>query len=76
MLAPLLFLKNLKPGSAMISLPGVHVSVLDINDNKKLEGNDIYGKFTIESSWPGQTRGVWGDKDRFKSVYFAPTPGN
>jgi len=75
MLAPLPFVEDCKPGSAMYPLPGVNLAILDPSTNQKLEGTDIYGKFCIESSWPGQSRGVWGDHERFKKTYFEPTPG-
>jgi acetyl-CoA synthetase len=40
-----------------------------------LEGNDQYGQLCFKPGWPGQARGVWGNKQRFKDVYFNSTPG-
>lgn len=40
MMAPLLFVDQCKPGSAMMPLPGVEYKILDVTDNTELEGNN------------------------------------
>ena len=45
------------------------------DDGNILEGNDIRGNLCLLESWPGQMRGVYGDKQRFYDTYFARFPG-
>lgn len=75
MIVNLPYIKKNKPGSSMQPVPGVKVAILDINTNEKLTANDVQGKLCFEPGWPGQARGVWGDKERFLEVYFKSTPG-
>ena len=35
----------------------------------------VSGNLCIAASWPGQMRGVWGDRDRFFQTYFTTYPG-
>mmetsp|Transcript_25059 Transcript_25059/g.21009 ORF Transcript_25059/g.21009 Transcript_25059/m.21009 type:complete len:125 (+) Transcript_25059:212-586(+) len=41
MIVNLPYIKKNKPGSSMYPVPGVKLAILDINTNKKLEGNDV-----------------------------------
>ena len=49
--------------------------VVDINDGKVLEGNDVSGALCLSAPWPGQARTVYGDHQRFKETYFTQYPG-
>ena len=63
-----------KPGSATLPLFGIKPALVDEEGNL-LEGNDVRGILCILESWPGQMRGIYGDKQRFFDTYFARFPG-
>ena len=63
-----------KPGSATFPLFGIKPALVD-EDGKVLEGNGVRGNLCISESWPGQMRGIYGDKQRFFDTYFARFPG-
>ena len=73
MIAPLPGATALKPGSATKPMPGVDPQLVDA-DGKVLTGA-AEGNLVIARSWPGQMRGVWGDRDRFFQTYFTTYPG-
>ncbi len=64
-----------KPGSATLPFFGVQPIVVDANDGKVLEGNEVSGALCIGAPWPGQARTVYGDHQRFKETYFTQYPG-
>ena len=63
-----------KPGSATFPLFGIKPALVD-DSGDILEGNGVRGNLCILESWPGQMRGVYGDKQRFFDTYFARFPG-
>ena len=63
-----------KPGSATFPLFGIKPALVD-DAGDVLEGNGVRGNLCILESWPGQMRGVYGDKQRFFDTYFARFPG-
>ncbi|MDA1183034.1 MAG: acetate--CoA ligase [Acidobacteria bacterium] len=63
-----------KPGSATFPLFGITPALVDEEGNV-LEGNSVRGNLCMSQSWPGQMRGVYGDKQRFFDTYFARFPG-
>jgi len=63
-----------KPGSATFPLFGIKPALVD-DEGNVLEGNDIRGNLCLLEPWPGQMRGVYGDKQRFFDTYFARFPG-
>ena len=73
MIAPLPGATDLKPGSATKPLPGVDAQIVDADGNTLFGATE--GNLVIARSWPGQMRGVWGDKDRFFQTYFSTYPG-
>ena len=73
MIAPMPGATDLKPGSATKPMPGVDPQLVDA-DGKVLTGA-AEGNLVIARSWPGQMRGVWGDRDRFFQTYFTTYPG-
>ncbi len=73
MIAPLPGATALKPGSATRPMFGVAPALLD-DKGTLIEGSGD-GCLVIRQSWPGQTRGVWGDTDRFYQTYFSTFPG-
>ncbi len=64
---------DMKPGSASYPMFGVVPQLVDA-EGAVLEGA-AEGNLCITQSWPGQMRGVWGDKARFFQTYFTTYPG-
>jgi acetyl-CoA synthetase len=58
-----------KPGSATLPFPGIRASVLD--DEGHVVKPPDGGLLAIQKPWPGMLRGIWGDKQRFKEVYWS-----
>ncbi|CUR51498.1 Acetyl-coenzyme A synthetase [Nitrosotalea devaniterrae] len=71
MISPLPGLETipLKPGSAARPVPGVYLSVVDENGNKVPP--DSKGYLVIEKPWPGMLLTLWGDDEKYKTVYWS-----
>lgn len=63
----------LKPGSATFPFFGVDAAVIDDDGNEAPADKDGY--LVIKRPWPGMMRGVYGEPERFKNVYFSQFPG-
>jgi acetyl-CoA synthetase len=63
----------LKPGSATFPLPGINAEILDENGQVVPEGQRGY--LVVKGPWPGMLQTLWGDPERYKSVYFSRFPG-
>jgi acetyl-CoA synthetase len=73
MMSPLPGATPTKPGSCTKPLPGV---IPQIVNSKGEEVPPGYGGWlTIAHPWPGMLRGVWGDDERYKEVYWSKIPG-
>lgn len=59
----------LKPGSATLPIPGVDISVVDEN-GKEVDSN-TKGYLVIRKPWPGMLLTLWGDDEKYKSVYWS-----
>jgi len=75
LIAPLPGVTPTKPGSATLPLFGVKPVVVDPADGKPLDGNDVSGVLCLGSAWPGQSRTVYGDHQRYRETYFSAYPG-
>ena len=53
----------------MRALPGISADVVD-NEGKSVP-NGGGGFLVLTEPWPGMTRGIWGDPERFKETYWA-----
>jgi acetyl-CoA synthetase len=73
MIVPLPGATATKPGSATRPFFGVQPALLD-NDGKEIEGAGE-GNLVIKDSWPGQSRSIWGDHERFGQTYFSSFSG-
>ena len=73
MIVPLPGATATKPGSATRPFFGVQPALLDADGNE-LEGA-TEGNLVIKDSWPGQSRSIWGDHDRFTQTYFSTYKG-
>jgi len=73
LMAPLPGAAAMKPGAAMLPLPGVRPALVDAQ-GRVLEG-EASGNLVLLDSWPGQMRTVFGDHQRFIDTYFKAYPG-
>ena len=73
MIVPLPGATAAKPGSATRPFFGVQPALLD-NEGKEIEGAGE-GNLVIKDSWPGQSRSIWGDHERFIQTYFSSFKG-
>lgn len=74
LITPLPGATKTKPGSATRPFFGVKPKLVD-NEGNEIEGPGS-GNLCISEPWPGQMRGVYGDKERFYQTYFSQYPGN
>ena len=65
----------MKPGSCALPTYGIDFAVLDPGSGKELEGNEVEGVLCIRRPWPSMARTVYGDHDRFLTIYLRPYPG-
>ncbi len=63
-----------KPGSATLPFFGVSPVLVDEN-GVLIEGNGVNGNLCIDRPWPGITRTLYGDHERFKQTYFGMFSG-
>ena len=73
LITPLPGITATKPGAAMTPFPGISVDVVD-NDGESV-GKGEGGYLVITQPWPGMTRGIYGDPERFKETYWSRFPG-
>ncbi len=59
----------LKPGSATRPVPGVSLSVVD-EHGKQVEP-DSKGYLVVTNPWPGMLLTLWGDDEKYKTVYWS-----
>jgi len=59
----------LKPGSATWPIPGVDIQVVDEN-GAELPSN-TKGYLIIRNPWPGMLLTLWGDDEKYKTVYWS-----
>jgi acetyl-CoA synthetase len=63
-----------KPGSATLPFFGVVPEVVD--EQGKGVPRNTGGKLVIRKPWPSMLRGIWGDPQRFKEVYWSEVKGS
>ena len=68
LISPIAGVTEVKPGSATLPFFGVKPAIYD-DEGNTLNGATS-GNLVIESSWPSQIRGVYGDHERMISTYF------
>lgn len=73
MMSPLPGAIATKPGSCTKPLPGIIPEIVDPRGTPV--GTNQGGWLTITHPWPGMLRGIWGDDDRYKEVYWSKLPG-
>lgn len=74
MISPLPGLETipLKPGSGAFSIPGVDLAILD--EAGKPLPPDTKGYLVIRKPWPGMLLTLWGDDEKYKTVYWSKYP--
>lgn len=71
MISPLPGLETipLKPGSGAFAIPGVELAILD--ESGKQLPPDTKGYLVITKPWPGMLPTLWGDDEKYKTVYWS-----
>jgi len=69
MITPLPGATPTKPGSATLPFFGVVPEVVD--DKGKPVPRNSGGKLVIRKPWPNMLRGIWGDPQRYKEIYWS-----
>ncbi|RMW39923.1 MAG: acetate--CoA ligase [Nitrosopumilus sp.] len=59
----------LKPGSGTLPIPGVNITVVDEN-GEDVEPN-TKGYLVVKNPWPGMLLTLWGDDEKYKTVYWS-----
>jgi acetyl-CoA synthetase len=72
-IAPLPGLTTTKPGSATVPFPGVEADVVDENGKSVPLGGG--GFLVLKKPWPSMLRGIYGDPERYREVYWSRFPG-
>ncbi len=73
LITPLPHATELKAGSASLPFFGIQPAIVDA-DSKTLEG-EASGHLVIKDSWPGQSRTIWNNHERFIETYFSTHAG-
>ncbi|MBT3467923.1 MAG: acetate--CoA ligase [Opitutae bacterium] len=69
-LSPLPGVTPTKPGSATLPFFGIDPAVLTDG------GEEVRaGILSVRQPWPGMTRGIWGDQERYKDTYWCKWDG-
>ncbi len=74
MITPLPGATPTKPGSATLPFFGIVPEVVDDRGNPVPKNSG--GKLVIRQPWPSMLRGLWGDPERYKQVYWSEVKGS
>jgi acetyl-CoA synthetase len=72
LITPLPGLTATKPGSVARPFPGIEAAILDADGNEVEVGG---GYLALRRPWPGMTRGIFGDEERFVKTYWSRWDG-
>ncbi len=73
MMSPLPGAIATKPGSCTKPLPGIIPQIVDASGKEVAAHHG--GWLVMAHPWPGMLRGIWGDEERYREVYWSKTPG-
>jgi acetyl-CoA synthetase len=73
MMSPLPGAIATKPGSCTKPLPGIMPAI--VTPSGKPVPKNQGGWLVMTHPWPGMLRGIWGDDERYKDVYWSKVPG-
>ena len=68
MITPLPGVTDTKPGSGTVPFPGIEAVLLDGEGKEVKVGG---GYLAIPKPWPGMLRTIWGDDERYRTVYWS-----
>jgi acetyl-CoA synthetase len=74
MITPLPGATPTKPGSATLPFFGIVPEVVDEQGN--VVPRNSGGKLVVRKPWPAMLRGLWGDPERYKEVYWKEVQGS
>lgn len=76
MISPLPGLETipLKPGSGAFAIPGVDLAIVDESGNPVAP--ETKGHLIIRKPWPGMLTSLWGDDEKYKTVYWSKYPNS
>ncbi len=69
LISPLPGITVLKPGSATVPFPGIQADIFDDEGHSVPLGGGGY--LVLTRPWPGISRTIWGDRDRYVETYFS-----
>ncbi len=72
MISPLPGLTTTLPGSATKPLPGISADIVDEAGKSVPLGGGGY--IVMSKPWPGMTRGIYGDDERYRETYWSKFP--
>jgi len=76
MISPLAGITPTRPTFATLPLPGVQLALMDENGQEiPVKQDKAEGRLAVKFPWPSMARSVYGDHERYKSVYFSQFPG-
>ena len=73
MMSPLPGAIPTKPGSCTKPLPGILPAIVDESGEPVQQGSG--GWLVMTHPWPGMLRGIWGDDERYRDVYWSKIKG-
>ncbi len=73
MITPLPGANPLKPGTATRPFFGIDAAIVDDQGNEV--GANEGGKLVVRRPWPSMLRGIYGDPERFRQVYWSEFEG-
>ncbi|KAJ1432512.1 hypothetical protein B484DRAFT_327279 [Ochromonadaceae sp. CCMP2298] len=65
----------MKPGSCAFPYYGIDFAIVDPKSGEELTGPNVEGVLCVKKPWPSMARTVYGDHDRYLSVYLRPYKG-
>lgn len=65
----------MKPGSCTLPFYGIELALVDPANGQEIHGNDVEGVLCVKRPWPSMTRTVYGDHERYLTVYMKPYKG-
>ncbi len=74
MITPLPGATPTKPGTATLPFFGILPEVVD--DQGQPVPKNTSGKLVVRKPWPSMLRGLWGDPERYKEVYWTEVKGS
>jgi acetyl-CoA synthetase len=74
MISPIPNVTPTKPGFATLPLPGIQPALLD-DEGNEITDNGTEGNLVMKAPWPGITRNIWGNHERYMETYFNKYPG-